>query len=175
MSSHSLADSNMIPREPPYSVVLGAKGNFLAINLYENIVKIIPLEWTPAGIQATQPFNVRVRCPEAISLMPLCLEEIVHDGPVMIFYRQQTHGLRQQGAPQLSFRVKKFNMSLVDKEFKTSDINSTEDTIELEKLSTYLIHPLEFGGFLAIDPDNITVYKKKLRQKLVSKQLRKTL
>ena len=69
--------------------------------------------------------------------------------------------------------VKKFNISLIDKDLKYSDTNSTEDTVDLEKLSTYMIHPLEFGGFLAIEPDAITVYRKKRMTKLLIKQLRR--
>lgn len=75
----------------------------------------------------------------------------------------------------MSLRVKKYNMSIIDKDLKSSDTNSTEDTVELEKLSTYMICPLDFGGFLAIDSDNISVYKKKLRTKLLTKQLRKVM
>lgn len=75
----------------------------------------------------------------------------------------------------MQLRVKKFNMSLIDKDLKSSDTNSTEDTVELEKLSAYMIYPLDFGGFLAIDPDNISVYKKKLKTKLLTKQLRKVM
>lgn len=38
-----------------------------------------------------------------------------------------------------------------------------------------MIYPLVFGGFLSIEPDHISVYKKKFRHQLLSKKLRQTL
>jgi hypothetical protein len=48
--------------------------------------------------------------------------------------------------------------------------------VELDKPATYLVYPLAFGGFISIEPESISVYKKKLKAKhLLTKQLRKPL
>lgn len=88
INSHSLKDPIAQRRDPPYSVVLGAKSKFLALNLYENMVKVIPIEKSGGVVQATSTFNLRIRHPEAISFIPLHQDELVHDGPLMVFYKQ---------------------------------------------------------------------------------------
>jgi hypothetical protein len=44
VSTGCLVDVIGQKREHPYSVVVGAKNKFIALNLYENMVKIIPVE-----------------------------------------------------------------------------------------------------------------------------------
>lgn len=36
----------------------------------------------------------------------------------------------------------------------------------------YKVFPLEFGGFIAFEPEYIHVYKRKIKNKIISKRLR---
>jgi hypothetical protein len=39
-------------------------------------------------------------------------------------------------------------------------------------VNIYKVMPLEFGGFLAFEPDYVHVYRKRIRTKVLSKKLR---
>jgi hypothetical protein len=58
-------------REPPYSVFVGPQSKYIALMLYENLVKIIPLSFSGKQVQLNASFNIRIRHPEALMIMPL--------------------------------------------------------------------------------------------------------
>lgn len=131
MSEGSLVDIIGSKRDAPFDVVVGPKSRFLALMIYDNTVKILPIEKVNGVIQIAQPFNLKIRYPEALSIMPYYQEEQVLDGPLLVFYKQQVHGMRPNRASQISLKVRKYNLSIIDKDLKQSDANSTEDTVEL--------------------------------------------
>ena len=58
----------------------------------------------------------------------------------------------------------KYSLNLVDK-----DINTSEESSEFENGEVYKVFGLEFGGFLAFESDALHVYKRRMKQKLVTK------
>jgi hypothetical protein len=72
-------------------------------------------------------------------------------------------------------KVKRYNMNIAERELKSSDIPSMEEVTELDNINIYKVIPLPFGGFIALDPENIHCYKRRIKFKLVSKVLRKPL
>ena len=66
--------SNGERREPPYSVFLGEGGAFVALMLYENVLKVIPLVAHDGGrhlMQLTNAINVRIRHSEVSQVVPV--------------------------------------------------------------------------------------------------------
>ena len=61
-------------------------------------------------------------------------------------------------------------MNLADKDIV--DSGAIEDVCEFESNNVYKVVPLEFGGFVAFDPDYMHVYRKRVRTKVISKKLR---
>lgn len=55
--------------------------------LYENTVKIVPLKKEEGNIVLKNPFNIRIRHPEAQLLIPLYLDDKVSDGTIAVFYQ----------------------------------------------------------------------------------------
>lgn len=61
-------------------------------------------------------------------------------------------------------------MNLTEKDI--IDSQASEDICEFDNNNIYKIIPLDFGGFLAFDPDYMHVYRRKVRTKVISKKLR---
>ena len=55
---------------------------------------------------------------------------------------------------------------------KDIEQGSSEDTVEFDNPNVYRVLPLHFGGFIAIDPENIHCYRKRIKTKVISKKLR---
>lgn len=47
-----------------------------------------------------------------------------------------------------------------------------DEICEFKSLNIYKILPLEFGGFLAFEPEYIHVHKKEIKMSIISKKLR---
>ncbi len=65
-------------------------------------------------------------------------------------------------------------MNLAEKDIESASSHH-EDLAEFESPNIYRVLPLDFGGFLAIDPDFIHCYKRRIKTKVVSKKLRTTM
>jgi hypothetical protein len=68
------------------------------------------------------------------------------------------------------YKFKRYELNIIDKD--VVDHGQSEDTCELDNVNVYLVHPLEFGGFMAFDPDCMYIYRKKLKTKIIQKKLR---
>lgn len=60
---------------------------------------------------------------------------------------------------------------MADKDIESSGTPS-EDQAEFDSPSIYRVLPLDFGGFIAFDPEYIHCYKKRIKTKVVTKKLR---
>lgn len=84
-SSGNISENIGQKREPHYSIFVGSK--YIALMLYENTVKIVPLKKEEGNIVLKNPFNIRIRHPEAQLLIPLHLDDKVSDGTIAVFYQ----------------------------------------------------------------------------------------
>ena len=55
---------------------------------------------------------------------------------------------------------------------KDIESNTNEDQAEFENPSIYRVREMEFGGFIAFDPENIHCYRKRIKSKIITKKLR---
>ena len=67
-------------------------------------------------------------------------------------------------------QLKKYELNVADKDIESQ---ANEDVATFEGNNVYQIYPLDFGGYLAIEPDQIHCYKRRVKTKVVSKKLRK--
>ena len=61
-------------KDPPYPIFLGQTGNFIALMLYHNIIKVIPLvrqESAGHTVVLTHAMNIRVRHSNVLQVIPL--------------------------------------------------------------------------------------------------------
>ena len=86
--------------------------------LYENTVKIVPLKKEEGNIVLKNPFNIRIRHPEAQLLIPLHLDDKVSDGTIAVFYQQQVHN-NKAVQPSVSLKLKRYYLSMEEKELKS--------------------------------------------------------
>ena len=63
-----MVDSNSIMRDPPYKAFLTNNGKAIAIMLYENALKVIPVNRKP--VQLGNAFNIRLMQPEIMQVYP---------------------------------------------------------------------------------------------------------
>lgn len=61
---------------------------------------------------------------------------------------------------------------MADKDIEPVYGTSGDEDCVFESSHVYLLRPLEFGGFIAFDSDNVYLYRKRIRSKIVSKRLR---
>ena len=74
----------------------------------------------------------------------------------------------------MSLKLKRYILNVAEKDLKPGEVSATnEDVVELDNQNIYKIISLPFGGFIAIDPENIHCYKRRIKSKLVTKRLRK--
>jgi len=59
---------------------------------------------------------------------------------------------------------------MADKDIETSQ---NDDQVDFDTQTLYKLKELEFGGFIAFDPEHIHCYRKKIKNKVVFKKLRK--
>ena len=62
-------------KDPPYPIFLGQTGNFIALMLYHNIIKVIPLVRQDSSnghaVVLTHAMNIRVRHSNVLQVIPL--------------------------------------------------------------------------------------------------------
>ena len=73
--------------------------------------------------------------------------------------------------------MKKYELNAAEKDIvAASNISggggTSEDTVQFESNEVYLIQQLEFGGYLAFEPNFVHCYKRRIRTKVVSMKLR---
>ena len=68
---------------------------------------------------------------------------------------------------------KKYHLHIDQKDLKAAQDSGTESVVKLPNQNVYRIFALPFGGFLAFDPENVTLYRKNIRLTLITKKLRK--
>ncbi|CDW78610.1 dna damage-binding protein 1 [Stylonychia lemnae] len=171
ISTGNIQDITGQKREPPYSVFLGSNGKYIGLMLYENIIKVIPLVKSQNNkIALSNAFNVRIRHPEAHQIIPLMEDDQPGSSTLAVFYQQQTSRPQNMNQTSLVLRVKKYTLNMADKDIEPT---SNDDQVDLESSTTYRIKELDFGGFLAFDPEYIHCFRKRIKNKIISKKLRK--
>ncbi len=90
-STGSIADLTGSRREPPFSLFVDPKSRFIALLLYENTLKIIPLGKQDDVVVLKNSFNVRIRHPEVHKILSLQQDELgmIGDGTIAVLYQEQ--------------------------------------------------------------------------------------
>lgn len=70
--------------------------------------------------------------------------------------------------------MKRYYLNIADKDIENAASHHDVEA-EFESPTVYRILPLDFGGYLAIDPDFIHCYRRRIKTKVVSKKLRSTM
>jgi hypothetical protein len=75
VSVGDLTEQNWQKKEAPYSVFVDPKSRYIALMLYENNIKIIPLGRENDEVVLRNSFNLRIRHPEAHQILPFFQDE----------------------------------------------------------------------------------------------------
>eukprot|EP00347_Sterkiella_histriomuscorum_P011081 403373826 len=171
LSTGNISDVTGQKREPPYSVFLGSDGRYIGLMLYENIIKIIPLVKGQNGkLALSNAFNVRIKHPEAHQIIPLLDDEQNGHSAIAVFYQQQPNRTINPNNTYFQLKLKKYYLNILEKDIEPAQ---NEQQLDFENMHIIRVKELEFGGFIAFDPENIHCYKKRINSKIISKKLRK--
>ena len=72
----------------------------------------------------------------------------------------------------MQLKLKRYYLNMNDKDIESS---SNEDICDFDNPNIYRLISLPFGGFLAIDPEHIHCFKRRIKTKVVSKKLRNSM
>ena len=109
-------------KDPPYPIFLGQTGNFIALMLYHNIIKVIPLVRTDASaghhVVLSHAMNIRVRHSNVLQVIPLEQELNSESTPSFGILYQKTEHVKvpgTSGPPALQVR-REFEKHIYDRE-----------------------------------------------------------
>ena len=153
---------------------VGQDSKFIALMLYDNVIKIVPIVTkndSPFAILLSTAFNLRVRHSDVSDIIPLFNDRVETEPVFAVLYQRIEHSTVQGKSTK---RVKRELEKCVYDCSKT-DLISKGEKLVFSSNSVYKVHPLVFGGFLAFDLDQISYCSSDLTQPQIYRKLRTAL
>lgn len=153
VSTGTIADAAGSKREPPYSMFVDQKSRFIALLLYENTVKIIPVGKQEDNLVLRNSFSVRIRHPEVHKILNINNDDLGNqgDGIIAVLYQEQSNARPQGMPPRISKRIRQYSLSIADKDAKLIDTGAIDDFVELSEKCDSNVYTLPFGGLIAFE------------------------
>lgn len=63
----------------------------------------------------------------------------------------------------MQLKMKRYYLNIAEKDIESS---SNDDHLDFDNPNILRVRELEFGGFIAFDPENIHVYRKRIKSKI---------